>query len=168
MRRLLRALLPAPLISALLFVTWLMLNQSASPGNLLLAAACALVVPWISERFRPERPRLKAFGTALRLGVVVLRDIVVSNVDVARRVLGPEAAIRPRFVWIPLDIRDAHGIVALAGIITMTPGTLSSELSEDRRHLLVHALHCPDDAAAAALVDDIKRRYEAPLAEIFE
>ena len=113
----------------------------------------------------PERPRLKAWGTIVRLGLVVLRDILVSNVDVARRVLGPERAIRSRFVWVPLAIRDPHGIVALAGIITMTPGTLSSELSEDRRFLLVHALHCDDEAA---LVADIKARYEAPLVEIFE
>jgi multicomponent K+:H+ antiporter subunit E len=80
--------------------------------------------------------------------------------DVAKRVLGPESAIRPAFVWVPLDIQDPHGIVALAGIITLTPGTLSSDLSEDRRHLLVHALHCEDEAA---LVADIKARYEAPL-----
>ncbi len=165
MGRLLSLLLPAPLISALLFVAWLMLAQSASAGNLILAAAFALAIPWFSERFRPERPRLKAWGTIVRLGLVVLRDIVVSNVDVAKRVLGPEQAIRSRFVWVPLTIRDPHGIVALAGIITMTPGTLSSELSEDRRFLLVHALHCDDEAA---LVADIKARYEAPLVEIFE
>jgi len=163
-----RRLLPAPLISALLFVAWLMLNQSVSPGNLLLAALFALVLPAFTERLRPERPRLRAWGTIVRLGLVVLRDIVVSNVDVARRVLGREAAIRSRFVWVPLALRDPHGIVALAGIITMTPGTLSSEVSEDRRFLLVHALHCPDEAAEAALVADIKARYEAPLMEIFE
>ncbi len=165
LRAALRAVVPAPLISALLFVGWLMLAQSASPGNLLLAGLFALSIPWVSERFRPERPRLKAWGTIVRLGLVVLRDILVSNVDVARRVLGPERAIRSRFVWVPLAIRDPHGIVALAGIITMTPGTLSSELSEDRRFLLVHALHCDDEAA---LVADIKARYEAPLVEIFE
>jgi multicomponent K+:H+ antiporter subunit E len=94
---------------------------------------------------------------------VVLRDIVMSNIDVAKRVLGPEAAIQSRFVWVPLRLRDPHAIVALAGIITLTPGTLSSELSEDRRYLLVHALHCTDEAA---LVADIKARYEAPLLEL--
>jgi multicomponent K+:H+ antiporter subunit E len=163
-----RRVLPAPLISALLFVAWLMLVQSLSPGNLLLAALFALVLPWFTERLRPERPRLAAWGTIVGLGLVVLKDIVLSNVDVARRVLGRESAIRSRFVWVPLAIRDPHGIVALAGIVTMTPGTLSSELTEDRRFLLVHALHCEDEAAEAALVADIKARYEAPLMEIFE
>jgi multicomponent K+:H+ antiporter subunit E len=59
-------------------------------------------------------------------------------------------------------------MVALAGIVTLTPGTLSSEITADRRHLLVHALHCPDGAAEAALVASIRERYEAPLKEIFE
>ena len=76
--------------------------------------------------------------------------------------------IQPRFVWYPLAIRDPHGIVALAGIITMTPGTLSADLSDDRRHLLIHAFDVDDDAAEAALVADIRARYEAPLIEIFE
>jgi multicomponent K+:H+ antiporter subunit E len=58
--------------------------------------------------------------------------------------------------------------VALAGIITLTPGTLSSDLSPDRKHLLVHVLHCPNDAAQAALIADIQARYETPLMEIFE
>ena len=163
-----KKLLLAPLLSLLLFACWLMLNESASVGQLLLAALFALGVPWFTERYRPEKPRIRAWGTVLRLGLVVLRDIAVSNVDVARRVLGPERSISPRFVWMPLSIRDPHGVVALAAIITLTPGTLSSDLSPDRRHLLVHALHCPDEAAEAALIADIQRRYEAPLRAIFE
>jgi multicomponent K+:H+ antiporter subunit E len=160
-----KRLLPAPLLSAALLLCWLMLNQSVSVGQWVLGAALALAVPWFTERLRPDKPNLKAWGTALRLAGVVLADIVLSNVEVARRVLGPEAALHPGWVWVPLDIRDPHGIAALAGIITLTPGTLSAELSEDRRHLLVHAF---DLADAAELVADIKTRYEAPLRAIFE
>lgn len=160
-----KGLFSTPLLSAVLFGVWMMLNESASTGNLLLGAGLALAVPLFTERFRPDKPRIKAWGTVTRLGLVVLRDIVMSNIEVARRVLGPESQIRPTFVWVPLSIRDPHGIVALAGIITMTPGTLSADLTEDRRHLLVHAFNCGDPDA---LVADIKARYEAPLREIFE
>ena len=168
-RRLLgRRLLPSPVLSALLFLAWLMLNGSVSPGHLLLAAALAVALPWWTNRFSPDPPHLRRWGALLHLTGRVLLDIVVSNVEVARRVLGPEASLHATFVWVPLSIRDPHGIVALAGIVTLTPGTLSSEISADRRHLLVHALHCPDDDAAAALVASIQARYEAPLKEIFE
>jgi multicomponent K+:H+ antiporter subunit E len=165
MRRALAALLPAPLISVLLFFAWLMLNGSVSAGQIALGAGLAFVVPWFTERLRPERPSLKRWRVGLRLGAVVLKDIVLSSIELARRILGPQAAIRPRFIWIPLDIRDPHGIVALAGIVTMTPGTLSCDLSDDRRHLLIHAFNVDDEAA---LIADIKARYEAPLREIFE
>lgn len=161
-------LLPAPLLSLMLFLAWLMLNGSASSGQMLLGAALALVLPWATRRWRPDVLRIRGWGVLVRLIGTVLRDIVVSNIDVARRVLGPESAIQPRFVWIPLSLRDPHAIVTLAGIITLTPGTVSAELSDDRRFLLVHALHCPDDESAAALVADIQARYEAPLMEIFE
>jgi multicomponent K+:H+ antiporter subunit E len=157
--------LPAPLISLLLFVVWLMLNQSLSLGHVALAAVLAITVPWFSERLRPDRPRLKRPILIVRFGLLVLWDILKSNVEVARRILGPESAIRPRFVWVPLSIRDPHGIVSLAGVITMTPGTLSAEISDDSRHLLVHAFNVDDEAA---LIADIKARYEAPLMQIFD
>ena len=97
---------------------------------------------------------------------MVLKDIVVSNVEVARRILGPRGGDPPGFVWVPLTIPDPHGIVALAGIVT-----------HDAGHAVGRA-HAPTGATcwstrfnvddAAALIADIKARYEAPLLEIFE
>lgn len=158
-------LVPAPLLSLVLFGSWLLLNNTVDPAHLVLGAVLALAIPWFTEPLRPDKPRLRRWGVAGRLALVVLWDIVLANIDVARRILGPESAIRPRFVWVSLSIRDPHGIVTLAGIITMTPGTLSSDISEDRRWLLVHAFNVDDEAE---LVATIKRRYEAPLREIFE
>lgn len=157
--------LPAPLLSATLFAVWLLLNNTVDAAHLVLGALVAIVVPWFTERLRPERPRIRRPLVILRLGLVVLWDIVMSNIEVARRILGPEAAIRSAFVWLPLDLTDPHAIVSLAGIITMTPGTLSAELSADRRHLLVHAFNVDDEAA---LIAQMKARYEAPLKDIFE
>jgi multicomponent K+:H+ antiporter subunit E len=158
-------LLPAPLLSATLLIVWLLLNQSVSLGHIALGTALAIAVPWFTERLRPDAPRLARPGTALRLLLLVLWDIVKSNIEVARRILGSESAIKPRFVWVPLSISDQSGIVTLAGIITMTPGTLSVDVTEDRRHLLIHAFNVDDEAA---LVAEIKARYEAPLMEIFQ
>ena len=163
-----KKLLPSPVLSLALFVTWLMLNESASAGHLLIGAALALALPWATQAWRPDVPHWHHPGAALRLAGAVLVDIVKSNIAVAKLILGNERRITPRFVWVPLAIRDPHGVVALAGIVTMTPGTLSADLSDDRRHLLVHAFDVDDDAAQAALIADIQTRYEAPLMQIFE
>ena len=91
-------------------------------------------------------------------------DIVVANIQVARQVLGPLERIRPGFVEVPLDLEDAFVATLLAGIVTLTPGTVSIEVDMERKLLNVHALDVPD---AAALIAEIKTRYEVPLKEIF-
>jgi multicomponent K+:H+ antiporter subunit E len=163
-----RRVVPAPLLSAALFIAWLMLNQSASAGHLLLAAVLALVVPQLSASMFADSPRTGRWATLASLAGTVLVDIVKANIAVARLILGPERRIQPRFVWVPLAIRDPRGLVALAGIVTLTPGTLSADFSDDRRHLLVHAFDVDDEAARQAIITTIRTRYEAPLIRILE
>jgi multicomponent K+:H+ antiporter subunit E len=163
-KAMMRRLLPAPLMSCALLVAWLLLNGTLALGHILLGAVLALVIPWWTERLRPERPRLRSAIGVARLALVVLVDIVASAAVVARQILGPEARVKSTFVQVPLTIRDPYGIATFASIITMTPGTLSADLSDDRRFLLVHALHSDDPAA---LIEEVKRRYEEPLRAIF-
>jgi multicomponent K+:H+ antiporter subunit E len=159
-----KRLLPAPLLSAVLWVAWLLLHDTLAPGQVLLGGALAWALPLALAPWRDPSPRIGRPFAIARLALVVLRDIVVCNVEVARQVLGPESAIHPGFVRLPLALTDAHAITVLATIITMTPGTLSCAVAADRSYLLIHALHLTDEAA---LVADIKARYETPLREIF-
>jgi multicomponent K+:H+ antiporter subunit E len=159
-----RRWLPSPVMSCTLALLWPVMNQSFSIGQILLGLLLAWFLPWWLQGLTTEQPRIRKPGTIVRLGLVVLKDIITSNIDVAKLILGPEHRIRPKFVWVPLRIQDPHGIVALAGIITMTPGTLSADVSDDRRHLLVHAFNVDDEAG---LIASIQERYERPLMEIF-
>ncbi len=160
-----KRLLPHPFLSLGLWVVWLMLNNSVDAAHVVLGALLGWAIPLASfHLIDGPWPRLRRPDLIIRLGVVFLYDIVVSNIQVARWILGPEAAIRPGFVRVPLELTDGWAITALAGIITMTPGTLTADVADDGAYLLVHALHVDD---AAALVETIKSRYEAPLKEIF-
>lgn len=160
-----KTLFPAPLLSLCVFVVWLLLVGSIEPGHLVLAALQAVLLPRIAQRLRHGPAGIRRPLVALRLFLVVLWDIVVSNIQVAKLILGREANIHPGFLWLPLEVRNPHAIATLAGIITMTPGTLSAEVSADNRHLLVHCFSLDDEAGTIA---QIKQRYEAPLKEIFE
>lgn len=155
--------LASPLIGMVVFVMWLLLN-GVSVGHVLLAALLAIVLPTITVGLRPQQPKIGNLPAILKLAAVFGYDIVVANVEVARRILGRESNIRPGFVWVPLELTDRHAITVLSSIITLTPGTLSSDLSPSGRHLLVHCFHLED---AAEMVSTIKRRYERPLLEIF-
>ncbi len=160
-----RRLLPHPLLSLVLWTSWLALNSTMAPAHVLLGALLAWVLPLTGLHLTDGTwPRLHRPLVAVRLALRVLRDILVSNVEVARRVLGPESAIHPGFLRVPLDLTDDWAITTLAGIITMTPGTLTADVAPDRSYLLVHAFHIED---AAIIIKDIKVRYEAPLKEIY-
>lgn len=163
-RRSIRArVLPSPVSSLAILVLWLLLN-GLSPAHALLGVLLALALPRLLPAPAIASPPLGAPLVAARLVLVVLYDIVKANIEVALRILGPEDAIHPAFVWVPLDLRSPQGIAVFASIITMTPGTLSCEVSEDRRWLLVHALHTDDPAAVAV---EVKARYERPLMAVF-
>jgi multicomponent K+:H+ antiporter subunit E len=153
-----------PALSVLLAVVWLLLRQSAAPADLLGAVLIGLVVPRLAHRFlgAPARPR--AWLVASRFVLVVLWDIVISNVTVARIVLNPASDPHPAWVPVTLTTRHPLAITLLAAIITTTPGTVSCVVDDESGQILVHALDCQDPAALAA---EIKARYEGPLMEIF-
>ena len=97
--------------------------------------------------------------------LLVMWDIVIANVQVAWIVLTrPNARLRPAWITVPIDLRQPEAITILAGTITLTPGTLSADLSDSGHSLLIHAL---DAADPDAIRDEIKTRYERRLKEIF-
>ena len=155
---------PHPLLSLVLMVLWLFLNNSLDPGHLLLGALLGLTIPLFTRRFWPERLVIAQPALILRFAVLVFWDIVLANFAVARIVLGPATAVRPVFVRVPLDVEPDFALTALASVISLTPGTLTADVDRDRRYLLIHALSEDDPAA---LVRRIKTRYEAPIKEIF-
>jgi multicomponent K+:H+ antiporter subunit E len=157
-------LLPYPILSALLFVAWLALARTLEPAHLVLAAVLAVGIPMVARRFFEPPSRVGSPATAAKLALVVLYDVIVSNLIVARLVLGPMDRLRPAFVAVPLDTAHPYAVNLLAAIITTTPGTVSVDVRLDERRILVHALDCADPAE---LVATIKSRYERPLMEIF-
>lgn len=100
---------------------------------------------------------------SLRLFVVFLWDLVVSSVQVARAVLSPRDITRPRFTAIPLRATSDLEITLVANFISLTPGTLSIDVSADRRTLLVHDIFAGDSstAARASVRDGIEARVLA-------
>jgi multicomponent K+:H+ antiporter subunit E len=160
-----RRWLPHPVTSAALFVVWLLLNHTLSPGHVVLGIALGVLIPLFTRRFFPEPVYLGRVGTILRFIAMVLWDIVVASLTVARLTLGPISKLRPRFVRVPVALADDFALTALASTISLTPGTVSAEIAPDREHILLHALDVDDEVA---LVRTVKERYEAPIKEIFQ
>jgi multicomponent K+:H+ antiporter subunit E len=157
--------LPFPWLSALLWAVWLLLANELSTGSVLLGAVLAWVLPQATRFFWPSVPDLKRVGTMFRFVLVVHWDILVANVVVAWLILGPARRLEPAFVEVPVDLDSDFAITVLASTISLTPGTVTADVSADRKTLLVHALDVKDQQA---LIKQIKERYEKPLKEMFQ
>ncbi|GJL75010.1 Na+/H+ antiporter subunit E [Nitrosomonas sp.] len=158
-------LLPHPLLTPALAVIWLLLNNSVEPGQILLGLILGWAIPVLTIRFWPETVSIRKPFALLRYIIILFYDIIMANFTVARLILGNPDKLKPIFVRLPLDLTSDLAISLLANSITLTPGTLSAQLSDDHCYLLVHALNETDPDT---LVATIKQRYENPLKEIFE
>ncbi len=155
---------PKPILSVLLLITWCLVMMSVSVGNLIMGAILGLVVPLYTTRFWPNAPEVQKYGALMKYIVVFLYDVMVANIQVAWWILLPQHKLRPRFIFIPLEIEHPFVITVFASTISLTPGTVSAHVSGDHKMLIVHSLNAADDDA---LVQEIKERYEKPLKEIF-
>lgn len=158
-------LVPSPLASASLLALWLLLNQSLSPGQILLGAVVALIGGWALVPLELPKLRPRRLGAIFRLATVVIIDIVKSNLAVAGIILGVGRRQRTSgFVEIPLELRTPYGLATLACIITSTPGTVWVSFNEASGTLTIHVLDLVDESE---WVRTIKSRYERRLLEIF-
>ena len=157
--------LPNPLQSLVLFVAWLLLNNSIAAGHILLALIFAIAIPRFCAPVQSPQPKAHKPLKIVNYFLVLIWDIMVANLRVAALILGRNRDLSPSFIAVPLDMRDELPITILASTISLTPGTLSADVSEDREWLYVHALDVDNEAE---LIAEIKQRYERPLKEIFQ
>jgi multicomponent K+:H+ antiporter subunit E len=162
----LRKLFPHPYLTLLLIITWMLLVNQIKLGSLVLAIILGTIIPIITGPYWPDRPILRNPMAMVGYVLIVLYDIVKSNFIVAGIVLfRRNSTMQSAWITVPLDLRSPEAITVLAGTITMTPGTVTADMSGDGRALLIHCLHAPDPDAVR---DEIKSRYEARLKRIFE
>lgn len=160
-----RLWLPHPEFSVFLLVLWLLLMNSLAPIQILIGAVLGWVIPFSTQQFWPERSHMHHRWRLLPYLAHLLVDILKANWVVAGLLLRHPEHLRPAFIRYPLTVTDEFAITMLASSISLTPGTVATSLSPDRKVLLVHALHVRDEQA---LIDHIRTRYEQPLQEILE
>lgn len=164
--KLLHRIFPHPHLTVLLTFVWVLLANNGSLNSLVFGLLLGIIIPFITQPYWPDRPKLRNWPMVAEYMLVVLWDIVMANIAVARIILFKRDADRQScFISVPLELRTPEAITVLAGTITMTPGTVSCDLSAQGHCLLVHCLDAPEPDRVR---DQIKQRYERRLKEIFE
>lgn len=146
---------------------WLLLNGELSVLSIAFGVLLALLLVLAIALLRPVRPRLRHVHLAIPLVATLLVDIVLSNIGVARVVLGltRNRQVRSGFIDIPLELSDPHGLAILAVIVTSTPGTSWAGVAPDGRVLRLHMLDIRNEDE---WIRSFKQRYERRLMRIFE
>ncbi len=155
---------PHPFLTLALWIIWLLLNNTLSAGHMILGALIAIFIPWFTAGFWEERISVHKPWLLVKFISSVIWQIVIANIHVARLILMSSNKLRPGFVEVPLDLTSPLAISILANTISLTPGTVTCDLSKDQKSLLIHALDIND---AQATIDEIKQLFEKPLKEIF-
>lgn len=157
-----------PLYLAITLVgIWLLLNAELSVMSIAFGVLLALLLVLAVAQLRPVRPRLRHVHLAIPLIATLLVDIVLSNLGVARVVLGltRNRQVRSGFIDIPLELSDPHALTILAVIVTSTPGTSWAGVAPDGRMLRLHMLDIRNEDE---WIRSFKQRYERRLIRIFE
>ncbi len=165
MGRAARWLLPHPFLTLILAIVWVLLQNNVTAGMVVFGIILGILIPWITSAWWPDTPSGFRLGKMVGYSIVVIGDIIIANIQVAWIVLTvPNAKLKPAWIVVPLELKQPEAITVLAGTITLTPGTVSADLSDEGHSLLVHVLHTDDPDGVR---DEIKTRYERRLLEIF-
>lgn len=160
-----RRVLPHPILAGLLLVLWLVLQQSASLGHILLGGAIAIAASKAANAILPEPVTVRRPLKLLQLTVVAGIDIIRSNLAMLVLLLNPRAKPTAGFIEMELELTNRFGLAVLACLLTATPGSAWLEYDGEKSTVLIHVFDLKDEAE---WVTTVKTRYESLLLEIFE
>ena len=154
------------------YVAWVILTWVPDVQHLIFGVPVALVVAALTGGLFVSRPRLLAQPQRYVYFCFVylplfLWECLKANFDVAFRVLSPTLPISPGIVKVKTSLTSDIGLTFLANSITLTPGTMSVDIDEEKKMLYVHWISVKDKDIEAA-TDVIVARFERILKKIFD
>ncbi|WP_454848666.1 Na+/H+ antiporter subunit E [Rhizobium binxianense] len=152
------------LFNLLLAIAWVAVTGSASLHNLVLGFILGAVALAIVRDSSGGKGYLRRARLVFSLAALFLKELALSAWKVALTVLSPDMRLKPGIFAFPLTATSDFEITLLANLITLTPGTLSVDVSPDHRTLYVHALDCSDPEATTR---DIAAGFERKIMEAF-
>lgn len=149
-------------INLILAMAWAALNGTITVSSLIVGFVVGYVVLLVLQPLFGQSRYVRKLYDGVMLVLFFLYELVVSSVRVAWDVLTPLQKSKPALVAVPLDTCSDAELTVLANLVSLTPGSLSLDISEDHRHLLVHAMFVDD---TEAFKQEIKQGMERRVLE---
>lgn len=151
------------LSNILLMLTWVFLTGAYTFENFSFGFILSFLILWIISTKSGKVKYFKILPSIIGFFFFFFWELVKANFQVAIEVITPTHNMKPGIVSVPLDAKTDVEITFLANLITLTPGTLSLDVSTDRKVLYVHSMYVYDKQE---FIDDIKNGFEKRLLAI--
>jgi multicomponent Na+:H+ antiporter subunit E len=151
------------LLNFFLAFLWMFFKTSFTPAAFVVGYFWGLVILFIFRSYFPDRFYLHRVWAVIKLFFLFIKELVLSNITVLKLVLKPKVNIKPGIFALPTDLQKDWEIMLLGNLITLTPGTLTVDVSDDNKVLYIHAVHIDDVKDS---VDSIKNTFEKAIMEV--
>lgn len=152
-------------INIVLALVWSALTGQFTLGNLATGFALGYVVLFLLRGVFGGGQYFAKIGQIVRITLFFVWELILANLRVARDVLRPGLMqMKPRVIAVPIEVRGDLPLLLLADMVSLTPGTLLMDISDDRKTMFLHAIHAPDEEE---LKQEIKQGFERQVIELF-
>ncbi|XEC93149.1 Na+/H+ antiporter subunit E [Paenibacillus tarimensis] len=150
-------------LNLIIAIVWMFLNDEWTFAHFLIGFLIGVLFIFALRRFFNDRFYMRRVWAIIKLILLFLKELLLSNIAVTAELLRPKLNIRPGIFALETDLKSDWEVTLLACLITLTPGTLTLEVSPDKRTLYIHAMDIPD---AKELVQQIKCSFERAIMEV--
>jgi multicomponent Na+:H+ antiporter subunit E len=151
------------LLNLVIAFIWMFLNSSWDAITFFKGYLIGLGLIFALRRFLPHQFYLQKVWAIIKLLVLFLKELLLSSITVLKQILSPRLDIRPGIFALPTELKSDWEITLLACLITLTPGTLTLDVSSDGKTLYIHAMDIPNDEE---VVMQIKDTFEKAIMEV--
>ena len=130
--------------NVILAVFWALASGQLTLGSLATGFLVGLLVLFLTRRAIGAEAYLRKFPRSINLLLYFVYDLVTANLRLARDVVGGDRNLKPAIIAIPLDAESDGEITLLASLIALTPGTLTLDVSRDRKTIFIHSMYAED------------------------
>lgn len=153
------------LLNILLALAWTALTGQFDPVNFMSGFVLGYLVLWLVQRVTGPSNYFKKVYQIISFVLFFVGALIRANLRVAYEVITLTHTMRPGVVAVPLELQTDAAITLLANLITLTPGTLSLDVSADQRVLYVHTMYVDD---VEQFRREIKEGFERRVKEVFQ
>ena len=151
------------LVNVLIAITWIFLQNNYTIPSFIFGYGMGLIILFILRRFLVFDFYLRRVWAIIKLIMLFIIELIKANIDVIKIVLSPKLTNQPGIVAVTTKLETDVEITLLAALISLTPGTVSMDFSQDSKTIYIHAINVPDKDE---MIEDIHNSFERAIKEV--